>query len=425
MATPNISGFRDLPQTVASGAAYGGRLCCDDVQFTGDGSDAIATFTITVRQLVDAAESSMLWTDQDMQRGIRPEVASKVDRELSLARGYPDSKTYVFNSDSADEMTEKLLHGQRLFINPLVWNLRPGHFEAYFDDPLRKIYVYSGRIYLPDSHHRHQAILKAAAIFKQAPSEYPKFDLGKQFKVELYFLKREDEGNYFFDKNQRPTPTAKSKAYDLTSLDDLSILAKRVIELTPALQANVNRVTDRLNASNPNVVTLSTLRESLKAAAEVDGLDEIEMEGIALVAAKFFTMLSKIRAEIGLLPVAERKTVRAVSLVDAPVMFQGYGALIADFNLAVSKLGMTSASEEWLSKLHNLTATIQYRERNWQGDIFSKENPIWSRLGIVKPGLTGQPTVNNNRGARLQVAKVLRAVVNKPQNEMDLEALLP
>jgi DNA-sulfur modification-associated len=425
MTRPNISGFRDSPQTVASGAPYAGRLCCDDVQFTGDGGDAIATFTITVRQLVDAAESSMLWTDQDMQRGIKPEVASKVDRELSLARGYPDSKTYVFNAESADEMTEKLLHGQRLFINPLVWNLRPSHFQAFFDEVLRKIYIYSGRIYLPDSHHRHQAILKAAATYNQAPNEYPKFDLGKQFKVELYFLKREDEGNYFFDKNQRPTPTAKSKAYDLTSLDDLSILAKRVIELTACLQLNVNRVTDRLTANNPNVVTLSTLRESLKSAAEVDGLDEVEMEGIAQVASKFFSMLVDIRPEIGQLSVPQRKAVRAASLVDAPVMFQGYGALIADFNLAVSKLGMATASEQWREKLHNLSANVKYTDGSWSGDLYEKENPTWSRLGIIKPGLTGQPTVNNNRGARLQVAKVLRAVVNKPRQHVDLESLIP
>lgn len=424
MSKPNISGFREIPQTIASGAPYTGRLCCDDVQFTGDGADALATFTITVRQLVDAAESSILWTDQDMQRGIRPEVAHKVDRELSLARGYPDPKVYVFNTDSADEMTEKLLHGQRLFINPLVWNLRPTTFEAYFDDQSRKVYLYSGRIYLPDSHHRHQAILKAAAIYRQAPNEYPKFDLDKQFKVELYFLKREDEGNYFFDKNQRPTPTAKSKAYDLTSLDDQSILAKRVIDLTPALHTNVNRVTDRLTANNPNVVTLSTLRESLKAAVETDGLDESEMEGTALVASRFFSMLATIRPEIGLLTLPERKKVRNQSLVDAPVMFQGYGALIADFNLDVSKLGMLKAETLWLSKLKNLSEAVTYQEGVWTGDLFLKSNPVWSRLGVVKPGLSGQPTINNNRGARLQVSKVLRAAINRDADQTQLSELI-
>lgn len=425
MSHPSIRGFRQSPEVTASGATYTGRLCCDDVQITGSGSDAIATFTVTARQLLDASTSELLWTDQDVQRGVRPEVASRVARELSLSKGYPDTSTYVFNAESADEMTEKLLHGQRLFINPLVWNLRPGSFEAYHDEQERKIYIYDGRIYLPDSHHRHQAILKAAKIFKQAPTEYVHFDLSKQFKVEMYFLKREDEGNYFFDKNQRPTPTAKSKAYDLTTLDDLSVLAKRVIELTPPLKGNVNRVTDRLTARNPDVVTLSTLRESLKGIADFEGVDETEMEGVAQIAAKFFHLLASVRREIGVLPLSERKSIRARSLVDAPIMFQGYGALIADFSLDVSKNGMSRAAENWEEKLARLHQNVIYREGEWSGDFFEKENPLWSRLGVIKPGLSGQPTVSNNRAARLQTAKALRAVVNSSSSISSLVIILP
>lgn len=423
MSKPKIIGFIDNPEKTANDEVYKGRLSCDDVQMTGDGIDAIATFTITARQLVDAADSQMLWTDQDVQRGVRPEVSTKVDRELSLSNGYPDSSIYVFNVESADEMTDKLLHGERFFINPLVWNLRPGNFEAYLNEITREIYIYYGRIYLPDSHHRHQAILKAAKIYRQAPNDYPKFDLGKQFKVELYFLKREDEGNYFFDKNQRPTPTAKSKAYDLTTQDDLSILAKRVIELTPSFQSNVNRVTDRLTSGNPNVVTLSTLRESLKTAADFDNLDETEMEGVAQVAAKFFMLLAEIRPEIGLMTIANRKIVRSQTLVDAPIMFQGYGALIADFNLDVSKHGISESTEIWKEKLNKLSSNIIYTENNWSGDFFHKSNPLWTRLGILKPGVSGQATVSNNRGARLQVAKALRGVVNSAANTTDLNSI--
>jgi hypothetical protein len=419
----DIPGFKPKAETTSSGGIYQGRLCCDDVQLTGSGPDAIATFTITARQLYDAAHASMLWTDQEMQRGVKPEVHGIVKRELSLAEGYPDSKTYIFNSESADEMTDKLLHGNRLFINPLVWNLRPGTFEAFHDRTERKLYIYDGRIYLPDSHHRHQAILKAVNIYRQAPSDYPNFDLSKQFKVELYFLKREDEGNYFFDKNQRPTPTAKSKAYDLTTLDDLSVLAKRVVELTPALQSNVNRVTDRLTAGNPNVITLSTLRETLKAAAELDGLDETELEGVANIAAKFFGLLHNVRPEVGLLSLQERKQVRTLSLVDAPIMFQGYGALIADYGADIARHGQTVATTEWTRKMMRLSPSIDYHDREWRGDLFSKSNPMWMRLGILKPGLTGAPTVNNNRAAKLQVTKALRAIVSSA-NETNLEVLV-
>jgi hypothetical protein len=425
MPNPNIPGFRDHPERTASGAVYTGRMCCDDVQITGDGPDLIATFTVTARQLIDAAKTEMLWTDQDVQRGVRPEVTTKVEKELSLSRGYPSSSIYVFNEESADDMTEKLLRGQRLFINPLVWNLRPASFDAFFDVEERKIYIYDGRIYLPDSHHRHQAILKASSIYKTAPGEYPHFDLNKQFKVELYFLKKSDEGNYFFDKNQRPTPTAKSKAYDLTSLDDLSVLAKRVIEITPSLAGNVNRVTDRLTAQNPNVVTLSTLRETLKHASDTEDLDEAEIEGFATVASNLLQMLTVVRPELGILPLAERKRIRVGSLVDAPIMFQGYSALISDFNRDVAKLGLSRAADSWRGKLQRLAPSALYVEGEWAGDFFDKSNPLWGRLGIVKPGVSGKPTVSNNRAARLQAMRALRAVVANESGSSEIPLFLP
>jgi len=425
MPNPNIPGFRDLPERTASGAVYTGRMCCDDVQITGDGVDIIATFTVTARQLMDAAKTEMLWTDQDVQRGVRPEVTARVDKELSLSKGYPPHNIYIFNEESADDMTEKLLKGQRLFINPLVWNLRPNSFDAFFDVDARKIYIYDGKIYLPDSHHRHQAILKAASIYKTAPSEYPHFDLNKQFKVELYFLKKSDEGNYFFDKNQRPTPTAKSKAYDLTSLDDLSVLAKRVIEMTPSLTGNVNRVTDRLTAQNPNVVTLSTLRETLKHASDTEDLDEAEIEGFATVASNLLQLLTAVRPELGIQPIAERKRIRGVSLVDAPIMFQGYSALISDFNRDVAKLGLTKAVDSWRIKLERLSPEVLYTEGVWRGDFFEKDNPLWGRLGIVKPGVSGKPTVSNNRAARLQAMRALRAAIENEAASKNIPTFLP
>lgn len=418
------NGFRDEPIFTASGSKYTGRLTCDDVQITGSGAEAIATFTVTTRQLLDAAGADVLWTDQDVQRGVRPEVSEKVDRELSLSQGYPNANKYVFSCESADEMTDKLLHGKRVFINPLVWNLRPGTFEAYYDEVERKIFLYDGKVYLPDSHHRHQAILKAAKIYKDAKGEYPNFSLDKQFKVELYFLKKQDEGNYFFDKNQLPTPTAKSKAYDLTTEDDLSVLAKKVIELTPSLQMNVNRVTDRLTSKNSDLLTLSTLRESLKPLAEINGVDETELEGLAHLASVFFRLLSEARPELTKLPLADRKDVRERLLVDAPIMFHGYGALLADFSEQMSRSGLKQAVEIWERRLARLRSTESYSDESWFGDFFEKANPLWRRLGVIKPGLSGLPTVSNNRAAKLQVSRALRTVTDFSDSK-NLSTLLP
>jgi hypothetical protein len=154
-----------------------------------------------------------------------------------------------------------------------------------------------------------------------APQDYPRFSDGIQFKVELYFLSRQEEGNYFFDKNQRPKPTAKSKAYDLTTQDDLSILAKSVIEKSRYLRENVNRVTDRLTSRNPQVMTLSTLREMMRTFVTEDAIDSSELGGLPKLQLNFTTCWQ--RCGLNCSPeTAIRQRVRRELVVDAAVMKQ-------------------------------------------------------------------------------------------------------
>jgi hypothetical protein len=186
-----IEGSLSTPKTDSRGRVYRGRFTCPDVQWTSNSNDRLATFTITAEELADAAESRLLWTDQDVQRGIQPGTEPVPSRELCLADGYPE-KGYIFDSANADDIVEKLLSGEKLFLNPLVWNLRPGTFEAYWDEKEKSLYIYSGRFYLPDSHHRQQAILKAMRLWRASRRDYPRFSGSKEFKIELYFLNRED-----------------------------------------------------------------------------------------------------------------------------------------------------------------------------------------------------------------------------------------
>ena len=317
-----INGFLSQQPKTASGRPMTGRFVCDGVQWTGDGGDLFGTFTITARELLSAAESGLLWTDQGVQRGVKPECQG-VATELSLVDGYPDDSKYIFVTENADDIADKLLYGKKLFLSPLIWNLRPGTFEGYQDTQNESFHIYEGRIFLPDSHHRHQAIVKAAKLFKGNTEEYKNFSLDKQFKVELYFLSREDEGNYFFDKNQRTRQTARSKAYDLTTDDALSLLAKAIVSHSSALQGNVNRVTDRLTSKNPQVITLSTLREMARNAIADDFISEDEIEGTAVMIGSFYDLLATARRELGRLDVAQRNVVRRNFLVDSAVMMHG------------------------------------------------------------------------------------------------------
>jgi hypothetical protein len=421
MQTIEIQGFLKKPKLTASGKPYGGRFTCYDVQWTGEGREALITFTVTAEEIAAAAESRLLWTDQDVQRGIQPGLTNRPPRELPLSDGYPDSKLYVFDANNADDMTEKLLRGERLFLGPLIWNLRPGTFEAYWDQKDATIFIYDGKIYLPDSHHRQQAILKAVRCSHEAASSYPKFSTSKQFKVELYFLSKEDEGNYFYDKNQRPKPTAKSKAYDLTTLDDLSLLAKKVMAKSSSLWDNVNRVTDRLTAKNPQVITLSTLREMVKSIASVDSLDDPEMEGLAIVAATFYDLLAKVRPELGILAARDRRTVREHMIVDSAVMMHGYAALMREFNDTIAKVGVKKATSDWLDKLERLSSQRKYTFESWSGDLFEKGNPLWQRTGVIKPGRDGKRlTVLNTGAARSDCGRILRQLVSMDHCPKDL-----
>jgi hypothetical protein len=421
MKTIDADGFIPKPRKTASGEVYRGRFTCHDVQWTGEGDDVLATFTLTAEEIAAAAENQLVWTDQDVQRGIRPEVSTPPARELPVGDGYPDQRLYIFDAAKADEIAEKLLRGDKLFLSPLVWNLRPGTFEAYWDDQAGSIYLYGGKIYLPDSHHRQQAILKAIRCYHDSPSSYPKFSPSRQFKLELYFLTKQDEGNYFFDKNQRPQPTAKSKAYDLTTLDDLSMLAKKVIEKSVALKDNVNRVTDRLTAKNSQVMTLSTLREMVKSISSPDSIDELEIDGIATLVATFYDLLAQIRPELGSMEQAARKAVRECLLVDAAVMMHGYASLVVEFNDSIASAGVQGAKSEWQSKLQRLAAAREYSLGAWRGDLFEKRNPLWQRVGVVKPGRDGKRlTVLNTGGARSECGRVLRELLStgKPTSNL-------
>jgi len=259
---------------------------------------------------------------------------------------------------------------------------------------------------------------------RDAPKASYRFGGDRQFKVELYFLSREDEGNYFFDKNQRPKPVAKSKAYDLTTQDDLSLLAKRMIEKSAALHDNVNRVTDRLTARNPQVVTLSTIREMMRSFAPSEQLDAAELEGTAAIASEFYDLLAETRSELGRMTSSERRKARENLIVDSAVMMHGYAALMKEYNADLGKLGSARAKQEWKRRLGKLSSDCVYKFRSWKGDFFAKANPLWQAVGIVKPGRSpGSLTVLNTGAARSDCGRVLRQLLSLKTDQTDLEFL--
>lgn len=418
----SIDGFLKAAKLTATGKPYTGRFVFPDVQWTGGSSDLLGTFTVTAEQLADAAANNLLWTDQDVQRGIQPTASPVPDRELPLSRGYPDSKMYVFDSDKANDIAQKLLGGDKVYLSPLIWNLRPGKFEAYWDDNSKDLFLYGGKLYLPDSHHRQQGIIKAVRIWRESPQDYPSFDGQREFKIELYFLSRDEEGDYFYAKNQLPKPTSKSKSFDLTTQDDLALLAKKFIDTTPQLIGNVNRVTDRLVRSNPHIATLSTIRSMMMNYVGDTIADRSELDGMAKLAANFYQMLADVRPELNKLGKVERAKVRETSLVDSGVMFHAYGTLMKAYSDSIVREGTHGARSLWAIRLKRIAPDFEYKFKNWSGDLFSKRNPFWLETGVVKPGVNNV-TVISTGASRSVVGRVLRQLVLNTEASNNLAEL--
>lgn len=400
------------PLTRRGGGVYRGRFQIERPQWMLNPDDLHATAALSARDLVTAAENQLIWTDQLVQRGITPGREKDTAIELPLADGYPDPAKYEFFADKANDIADKLLRGETgLKLSPLVWNLRPGRFQAAIDSSgsEEQLYLYSGRIYLPDGHHRHQGILRAFQIWRDAQQDYPDFDPDRLFTLDLYFMSRRDEAEYFFQKNWLPRRVERSKSFDLTEQDTLSVLAKRVIELTPSLRGNVNRVTDRLAASNPQLVTLSTLREAMQSAVGTDALTEEEIDALAPRISVFWQILSAVRPELGHLKVDDRRKSRKESMAGQAVLMYGYAELLRRFLEEAEKTSVEDAKKEWEPRLAILGSgqTYQHPNPKWEGDYFQRENPLWTDLGVLQTTKSGGQTVSNVRQTREQAAKAL------------------
>lgn len=401
-----VPGFRHEPRFAPDGSVYTGRATLHDVQWTVNPDDVIATCTVTARQLVDMSQTRVIWVDQNVQRGVKPGVRD-APALLPLGDGYPDPIRYIFDAARADDIAEKLLSGDRLFLNPLVWNLRPATFEAYFDEDSRRIHLYHGNIYLPDSHHRHQAVQKAVLLYQETPTDFEHFSEDRQFTVEVYFMSVENEGEYFFEKNQLGKSADRSRAFELTTQDSISAAAKRAIELAPSLRGNVNRVTDRLSARNPQVVTLSTLRSMMRAFVDADYIPATVVDQSARAFAQAYELLAEVRPELSHLSEEDRQTVRKSLLVDQAVMMHGYVRLMKKVAVDIESTSLDEARQNWRQRLNRISKDYRYVHDDWSGDVFDRKNPLWRELGVLQQTKRGSWTVSNTRQTRRSVGDFL------------------
>jgi hypothetical protein len=94
-------------------------------------------------------------------------------------------------------------------------------------------------------------------------------------------------------------------------------------------------------------------------------------------------------------------------------MMHGYASLMGQFNSAIADKGVVQVSNEWTAKLSRLAKEKKYTMDPWSGDLFEKRNPLWQRVGVVKPGKDGKKlTVLNTGAARSECGRVLRQLLS-------------
>jgi hypothetical protein len=104
-------------------------------------------------------------------------------------------------------------------------------------------------------------------------------------------------------------------------------------------------------------------------------------------------------------------------------MMHGYASIMGEFNDAISATGVQDAMKDWREKLAKLSRSQRYSFKGWNGDMFEKRNPLWQRVGVVKPGKDGRLTVLNTGAARSECGRVLRQLLSTEKDITNLAFL--
>lgn len=342
---------------------------------------------ITVGRAAELLERQLIWVDYDYQRGIK--VAYGKDGTIK-------SREPNVDRWRVDEIADKILRNE-LYGGALTWSLRTNEVKFAYDQQARTLRIMAGRPTIPDSNHRHQAMLKVCQIVKEKgiafdPDSY-------EFPLMIEVLDLEQERGLFFEYNQLARPANPTRSKWVNQADQHNRLNSRVIEAS-TLNGHVEIVKNTISVNSPMVVTFNTLAKGLKEA--FPDLDEENFGEIKDFLVSYIDCLTTIRSEIGYLPLSARKAARGSSIGDSALVFNAYMRLAGDLRL----------TSEWKTHLARLKDQYHYAGGGvvWEGDLMSRENPLWKGT-VLLTGKSGKPQISNRNETRAYVYDKLREVV--------------
>jgi|GEM_PF-4742283 len=343
--------------------------------------------TVSVGRLGEFLEEELVWVDFDYQRGIK----TTWDSEGNEKKREPN-----VDWGRVAEITQALLGGT-LFGGALTWNLRENEVKFEYNETHEELRILSGRPTIPDSNHRHQAILKACQLVKNTGMS---FDLNYEFPLLIEVLPLDGERSLFREYNQlgRPANPTRAKWIDQANLHNR--LTSRVIEGS-GLRGHVERVSNTISTNSPMVVTFNTLAKGISEAFQ--NLDETNFEPYRKFLCEFVDYLAMVRPETGYLPLSQRKVVRKDSIGDSGLVFGAYFRLAG--NLFVAK--------DWQARLDTLGNEYSCTDNGaiWKDNLMSRSNPLWRDTVLIFNPKSGNRQIANRTETRAFVYETLKSIV--------------
>src|SRR6266566_461159 len=343
-----------------------------------DGSHESWDTVVTAGDIATLYQTGFLRLDPDRQRGQDP-----VTRKLILDRG------------KVERWADQLIQGEA-YLGQLSWNFRKEESKVEYDAEQHCLTIASGAATIPDSYHRHMAIIKAVESRNRGSS----FDLGRKFSVKIYHVPASEENRIFYAMNQEGQKADAGRSKWLHQVG-VTKLAGELVKQSPHLTDNVDVVRDRLSRRNPRLCAFNTLSSAFEGNWNtINPDDEVALQAEVAYMSKFWDKLVSVRHELGKLDLTRRQKIRETSLVDSALAIHAYVAI-------ARKMRDQDVGLSILEKLGDKVKTSEGR----LVDLFSRDNDLWEKVGVLVPKTKKDGTralnLRNARQSRETMLEVL------------------
>ena len=350
----------------------------ENVSRTEDGPYPCYDAVMAARDVYQLYKTGFLKVDPDRQRGTDSVTGKR-----------------ILDEEKVERWAEQLVKGEA-YLGQLSWNFRKDETTLEYDPEKRSLKIGAGAATIPDSGHRHMALLKAAESTGRGSS----FSLERKVSVRIYNAPASEENRIFYAMNQEGKKADPTRSKWLHRLGATKI-AGALAEQCPSLRDNVDTIRDRLSKKNPRLCAFNTLSGAFEAYwGDCNPEEEEVFKASVDFVTRFWNKLATVRPELAKLDITRRKRVRETLLVDSALAISAYVAIARKMQDRQIDLSLLDRLGEPITVTIKTATGDEQREV----DLFSRENPIWEQIGVLVPSTqrSGQKvfTLRNARQTR-------------------------